>query len=538
MDRIANLIIVQWGWRRFLIAFAAGGLSALAFAPFDLFPVLWISLPVFVFLIDGSTPAGGGGPLRALVPAAAVGWWFGFGFFVAGLWWIGAAFLVDAEQFAWLMPVAVVILPAGLALFFALGAALARALWTDGWSRLLAFAIAMASAEWLRGHVLTGFPWNAFGYALAPTPLMMQSASLVGLWGLTLAAFIIFAAPAAFAGAGRQTRGRNIYVALVGLLLAAHLAFGWVRLAAAGDATIPGVRIRIVQPVIEQSEKWQTENEEAIVRKYLDLSDGATSPERTGVSSATILIWPESAFPFLLTERPAVLAAIDALLPEGTILITGAARGEPPGGRDNPPRVFNSIYVIDAGGEIIDAYDKVHLVPFGEFLPFRSLFEAIGIRQLVALPGGFSPGSRRRTVPLSAAPAFAPLICYEAIFPGEVVEPGSKPGWLLNLTNDAWYGATPGPYQHFAAARLRAVEEGLPLVRGANSGISAIVDPYGRVMRSLGLNVTGILDGDLPAPVNGTIQARFGDLAFLALLVLCAGTLVAARSRSLRSSRN
>jgi apolipoprotein N-acyltransferase len=297
------------------------------------------------------------------------------------------------------------------------------------------------------------------------------------------------------------------------------------------------VRLRIVQPGIDQSDKWQSENEEAIVRKYLELSDGATSPERSGVGSATILIWPESAFPFLLTERPEVLAAIDTLLPEGTVLVTGAARSDPTAGRDNPPRVFNSVYVIDDTGEILDAYDKVRLVPFGEFLPFRGIFEAAGIRQLIALPGGFSAGVRRTVLTAPSAPPFSPLICYEAIFPGEVVAPGTTPGWLLNLTNDAWYGATPGPYQHFAQARLRAVEEGLPLIRAANSGISAIVDPYGRVVRSLGLNVVGILDGDLPARLDGTIQGRFGAIVF-ALLALISIAIIAAAGGLARSGRN
>jgi apolipoprotein N-acyltransferase len=358
---------------------------------------------------------------------------------------------------------------------------------------------------------------------------MMQSASLVGIWGLTLAAFVVFAAPAALAGSeGRRGPGLA-FAAFALLVLVAHLAFGAVRLAGAGDAAVAGETIRIVQPALDQSEKWQTDNEDAIVRRYLQLSDGATSPERTGVGSAAILVWPESAFPFLLTERPAVLAAIAALLPEGTTLITGAARAEPSASRDIPPRVFNSIYVIDDAGEILDAYDKVHLVPFGEYLPFRPFFESLGIRQLIALPGGFSSGSRRRTMTAPPLPAFGPLICYEIIFSGEVTDPASRPRWLLNLTNDTWFGDTPGPYQHLAQARVRAVEEGLPLVRAANSGISAIVDPYGRVRASLGLGASGIVDGVLPAPLGPTIQASLGDFGFLLLIAIAVAAIVANR---------
>ena len=537
MDRIANQVTVLWGWRRAAAALLAGALSALAFAPFDVFPVLFLTIPVFVWLIDGATASQGPGFLRGLAPAFAVGWCFGFGFFVAGLWWIGAAFLVDADQFAWLMPFAVVALPAGLAVFWGLGAAAARAVWTDGWSRIVVFAVALSAAEWLRGHVLTGFPWNAFGHALTPTPVMMQSASLVGVFGLTLAAFVVFAAPAALAGSeGRRGPGLA-FAAFALLVLVAHLAFGAIRLAAAGDAVVAGETIRIVQPALDQSEKWQTDNEDAIVRRYLELSDGATAPERTGVGSAAILVWPESAFPFLLTERPAVLAAIAALLPEGTTLITGAARAEPSASRDIPPRVFNSVYVIDADGEILDAYDKVHLVPFGEYLPFRPFFESLGIRQLIALPGGFSPGSRRRTMTVPPLPPFGPLICYEIVFPGEVADPADRPRWLLNLTNDTWYGDTPGPYQHLAQARVRAVEEGLPLVRAANSGISAIVDPYGRVTASLGLGAGGIVDGVLPAPLGPTIQARLGDFGFLLLIAIAVAAIVANRL-TVRFTRN
>jgi apolipoprotein N-acyltransferase len=520
MDRIANSIVVLWGWRRVALAIGAGALSALAMAPFHLFPVLWITLPIFVWLIDGATAEDGAGVIGRLMPAALVGWSFGFGFFVCGLWWIGTAFLVEAADFAWAIPFAVIALPAGLALFWALGAAAARSAWSDGWTRILVFAVAMTAAEWLRGHVLTGFPWNALGYALTPNALMMQSAALVGLWGLTLAAFIVFAAPAALAGTPRGTRrGRNRFLAFAAALFVAHLGFGELRLLAAGDPTTGNVTIRIVQPALDQADKWNTSEEDAIVSRYLNLSDGATSPDRDGVGSADILVWPESAFPFLLTDRPDVLAAIAALLPKGTTLITGAARAEP-GHSGRLPRVFNSVYVIADNGEIVGAYDKVHLVPFGEYLPFRGLFDALGVRQVIDLPGGFSPGSRRLTLTLDGAPSFTPLICYEIIFPGEVLPPGPRPGWLLNLTNDGWYGNTPGPYQHFLQARLRAVEEGLPLVRVANSGISGIIDGYGRVLRSLGLGLAGIVDGNLPATLPPTVYARFGDSIFLALLIV------------------
>ncbi|MCB1486292.1 MAG: apolipoprotein N-acyltransferase [Bauldia sp.] len=525
MDRIANPIIILWGWRRVAIAIGAGALSALAMAPFNLFPLLWLTMPVFVWLLDGATAPEGAGFFRRLLPAAVVGWSFGFGYFLGGLWWIGTAFLVEADDFAWVLPFAVTLLPAGLALFWALGAAAARAVWCEGWPRILVFAVAMSGAEWLRGHVLTGFPWNAVGYALMPGAMMMQSASLVGLWGMTLAAFVIFATPAALAGNLPGTRrGQYAFLAVALALFVAHLGFGALRLLAAGDPVDSGITVRIVQPALRQEEKWDVANEEAIVDRYLSLSDGATSPDRNGIDGVDILVWPESAFPFLLTDRPEVLSAIADLLPAGTTLITGAARAEGSRGTsDQLPRVFNSIYVIADDGEIVAAYDKVHLVPFGEFLPFPGLLERIGLSQLVTLPGGFSPGARHMTLALEHAPSFSPLICYEIVFPGEAVAPGPRPGWILNVTNDGWFGDTPGPHQHFQQARVRAVEEGLPVIRDANSGISAVVDGYGRVRHSLGVGLAGIVDGSLPEALVPTLYTEFGDWIFLLLLVIAGG---------------
>jgi apolipoprotein N-acyltransferase len=530
MHSVANAIIVLWGWRRLAVAFAAGAISSLALPPWNAFPVLWLSLPILVWLIDGSIAAENAGRLRRLLPAAIVGWTFGIGYFLAGLWWIGAAFLVDAAKFAWLLPFAVVALPAGLALFWALGAVLARLFWFDGWPRILVFAVSFTIAEWLRGAVLTGFPWNAFGYTLTPAPIMMQSAAIVGLWGLTLAAFVIFAAPALLAASERHGRlGRRVFMGFAAALFLIHLAFGAVRLAGTPDASLTAVHLRIVQPSIDQSEKWQEENRDEIFRRFLQLSDSATSSGSGGIGAFTYLVWPESAFPFFLTDRPDALAALATLLPEGTTLISGAARAER-GGVGEPPRIFNSIYVIGDDGEILDAYDKVHLVPFGEFLPFQSALESLGLRQLTDIPGGFSAGPHRRTLTLAGAPPVAPLICYEIIFPDRATEPDSRPGWLLNVTNDAWFGDTPGPRQHFLQARLRAVEEGLPLVRAANSGISAIVDPHGRIVASLGVDEIGVVDGDLPASLPPTVYSRYGGwLLLVSLLVAVAAAAIGQR---------
>jgi apolipoprotein N-acyltransferase len=390
----------------------------------------------------------------------------------------------------------------------------ARLFWIEGWSRVLVFAGVFAAAEWLRGHLFTGFPWNAFGYALTPMPLLMQSASLVGIWGLTLVAFIVFAAPVFLVPAEETDReaGRAAFT-VAAILFGAHVVVGVARLPPGADALVPAVHLRLVQPSIPQDERWAAERADEIMDRYVSLSSSGAD----GMKGVTHLIWPESAFPFLLTENPVALAAIADLLPPGTTLITGAARGDRSTGA---LRVFNSIYVIDDHAGIVAAYDKVHLVPFGEYLPFGDFLRALGLRQLIALPSGFAAGDRLRTLPVPNAPLAGPLICYEVIFPGAVLEPGKRPGWLVNVTNDAWYGATPGPYQHLLQARVRAVEEGLPLVRAANSGISAIVDPHGRLVASLALDRVGVVDGGLPVALPPTLYARLGDAVFFAFLVV------------------
>ncbi|MCP4385502.1 MAG: apolipoprotein N-acyltransferase [Hyphomicrobiales bacterium] len=519
MDRIANRIVALRGWQRLVLAVGAGAASSLALAPFGLFPILWITFPVFVWLIDSVPSIRDAGTVRALVAGAVVGWAFGFGYFLGGLWWIGAAFLVDADEFVWALPLAVVLLPAGLAIFWAAASAAARLVWLDRWPRILILAVGLSSAEWLRGHVLTGFPWNAVGYALTPNPVMMQTASIIGIWGLTLVAVVVFAAPAVLGGSADHSRARYGFVAFsVGLFLV-HVGFGMVRLSGAEEGPPTDLTLRIVQPMLDQDEKWDVAQEDAVFGRYLRLSvvelDGQT------IDDVDVLVWPESAFPFLLTERPERLAAIAELLPSGAVLITGAARAEP-GHGDQPPRVFNSVFLIADDGEIVGVYDKVRLVPFGEFLPLLDLLSGFGLRQLVALPGGFAPGSKRHALTLENGPAFGPLICYEITFPGAVIGAGPRPGWLLNLTNDGWFGDTPGPHQHFLQARVRAVEEGLPMVRAANTGISGVVNTYGEVQKSLELGRRGIVDGSLPPRISITLYARYGDTLFLVMLILAA----------------
>ncbi|HVK92913.1 MAG TPA: apolipoprotein N-acyltransferase, partial [Mycoplana sp.] len=355
---------------------------------------------------------------------------------------------------------------------------------------------------------------------LAGPEWLAQSASLIGLYGLTLLAVAIGAAPATL-GTGETAKGRWQPVALAVAALAAMAAFGAWRVPSEPVAAVNGVKLRLMQPNLPQDAKFSPSNSEMILARYLALSDRATGPRTLGVQDVTHLIWPESAFPFLLGRTPQALARIAALLPPGATLITGAARaGETLPGESRPP-IYNSIQIVDDEGVITGSYDKVHLVPFGEYLPpfLERLIRAVGLSEFVSVPGGFAAGTRRTPLQVRGLPPAAALICYEVVFPGEAMPSGPRPGYILNLTNDGWFGHTSGPYQHLAQARLRAVEEGLPLIRVANTGISAVVDGYGRIRASLALGETGVLDATLPKAGPATLYSRFGDVFFACLIV-------------------
>ncbi len=502
MQALADHLLLAWGWRRALAAALSGAIAAFAQAPYGAFPVLWLALPALVLLLDGAVDSRADGSLKHWRAAFGVGWAFGFGYFLSGLWWIAAAFLVDVEQFGWMIPFAIAGLAAGLGLFMGLGTLIARLLWSDGPSRILALAVGLTLSEWVRGHVLTGFPWNALGYGLAANLPLMQAASLVGLWGMTFLAVVVFAAPVLFLSHRRADR----IAGAAGLVLfLAILSYGAARLALVETAMVPEVKLRIMQPAVDQWQKWRPEHRAEIMARYLQLSAGKDGKALAGV---THLVWPESAFPFLLAQDQAALKTLDEMLPAGTTLLTGAIRAEPPGAGETRPRYYNSIYVLGDDAGILAAFDKVHLVPFGEYLPFQDALEAIGLRQFTQVRGGFTAGPALATLDVPHAPPVGPLICYEAIFPDAVVAPGARPGWLLNVTNDAWFGRTPGPHQHLLQVRLRAVEEGLPIVRSANSGISAVIDPLGRITASLPLGEAGMIDAPLPAAIEPPFNSQ------------------------------
>ena len=552
MKLLAERVRRLRGWRRRGAALAAGAASVLAMPPCFVWPVLWVTLPVLVWLIDGVSLNGAASPPNLIpspglseldgrkqprrrapaarrwyehppIAAAEIGWWFGFGYFVPGLFWVGEAFLVEAETFAPLLPFAVTLLPAYLALYWGAATGLAACLWSRRLHRVLWLALTLSAAEWVRGHALSGFPWNTLGYALTYPLALMQSAAVLGIFGLTLISLMIFALPPVLWSeptAATTARGRTACALALALVPLAVMGLaGQIRLALGPQVTVPGIKLRIVQASVPQREKWRPENQQRIFFDQLTLS--ATDPSGTmdGLAGVTHVIWPEAAMPFLPLDHPEARASIGRALPQGTFLITGALRAEPaPPGAPRPRRVFNSILVFGQEGSLVASYDKVHLVPFGEYLPLQPLLEAIGLRQLTRLRGGFDVGpTPRPLLNVPRLPPAAPLICYEAIFAAAVVEGSERPGLLLNVTNDGWFGDTTGPRQHLHQARVRAVEEGLPLVRAANNGISAAVDPYGRILARLDLDARGTIDVGLPAALAPPPYARLGDIVFLGL---------------------
>jgi apolipoprotein N-acyltransferase len=512
LGRLAGSLQRLAGWRRWLAAFLLGAAGALALPPFYLVPLLIPMLAALVWWIDAA-------PRRR--SAFAAGWWIGFGHFSAGFYWIANALLVDPLRFGWMIPPVVGGLAAGMALFIGLAALLTHAVPMRGPARVLILALAWVLCEWVRGWFLTGFPWNLLGYVWMFSDALIQPAAYVGVWGLSLLSVVALAMPAILGLPGPARRG---WIVTIAALLLPGLVWlgGLARLAEASDAT-SGLRLRIVQPAIEQTLKndpnARVRNLELLAELTRRPGDGPPPP---------LVIWPEAAVPFLIERDPPLRRSLGALLPPGGHLITGAPRAEPAEG--DLAEIWNSLSALDGSGAILATFDKFHLVPLGEYVPLREVFPFLS----KVTPGAmdFSAGPGPRTLRVSGLPPFGPLICYEVIFPHAIVDEADRPDWLVNLTNDGWFGASTGPYQHFASARMRAVEEGLPLVRAANSGISGVIDPYGRVIASLALGERGILDAKLPLPIPQTLFARFGGWNCLALGLLILGIALALDPRN------
>ncbi|VDC33020.1 apolipoprotein N-acyltransferase [Pseudogemmobacter humi] len=473
------------GWRGAAQDFVLGAAAVLGQAPFGLWPV---SLAAFVLILKRVADAPD--------PRAAFrrGLFIGAGWFGLGLSWIVQPFFVDPWRHGWMAPFAVVMIAFGLGLFWALAAWAARRLNSGA----MGFALLLALAELARGHVLTGFPWALPGHIWIDTPLV-QVAALTGAYGMTALTLAALAAPLSFG----RLRGGLVAALILGLCA----GWSWHRLALP-EPEPQGALARIVQPNIEQSLKWDPDEAAENFRRLLAMTAGAQTD---------LVIWPETAVPYLITEGEGVALTISEA-GGGRPVATGIQR-------DRDDMAWNTLAVFGEGGRIGQSFDKIHLVPFGEYIPMGDLlYQSFGLRAFASQAGaGYTAGETRNLLDFGAAGRALPLICYEAIFPGDLVTE-ERADWMLQVTNDAWFGTLTGPYQHFAQTRLRAVEQGLPLLRAANTGISAVIDARGRVAgAALALGAGGVIDapipGALPPPPYARMLARAGEVPLVAVLL-------------------
>jgi len=493
------------------LALLAGAGAAFAHPPFGILPGL-LGYALLLVLADGS-------PNRRA--AFWMGWLAGFAYFLVGCWWVAEAFLVNPAQ-AWMAPFAAALLPMGMGLFWGLALAVYRLLEVKGVRRVLAFAALFALVEWLRGHVLTGFPWNPAGASWQAGSAPSQVAALVGVYGLGFLTVAGFASlgPLMMPGNRKARAGK---AALGVVLILALYVWGGFRLTGAQVEMTPTV-IRIVQADVDQQSKWTPDAYRSIVDRYINLTG------RPGARVPDVIVWPEGALPntanAVLAPDAWEAAALRNVLQPGQVLLMGMSRAEPDLSTEVGARFYNSLLAVRRGGEggleVTGIYDKHRLVPFGEYLPAGALMSRIGVRSLVHVAADFSPGPPPAPLKLEGLPDLQPLICYESLYPGFTRGAGAdRPMWIANVSNDAWFGRTSGPVQHLNLAAYRAIETGLPVVRATPTGISALIDPWGRVdpRARLDPGESGVIDTRLPAALSPTLFGRIGDLGFWLLIL-------------------
>jgi apolipoprotein N-acyltransferase len=519
LDKVSIYIISRQGMKKNLLVFLFGVLVTCALPPLYIWPLAIIGFSgFFVMLISCANSK----------HAFKIGWWFGFGHFVSGLYWIAFALLVDFASFGWLIPFAVFGIPSVIAVYIAVVSVITWQLgrFIKSWKLVIAFSCIWTIIEMIRGWLFTGFPWNLAGYVWAVSNNMLQFSSVSGIWGLSLVTVLAFTMPAILLMGDKCACVRSLHnkvtpIVFSALLLIAIFVWGGARLANSPEQFVPGIKMRIVQANIPQNMKWDEEWRYETVSKYLEMS------RISGFEDITHIIWPETALPFTISKNSELLHVISQVVPKGGAIITGALRAEY---NDNGflKNMWNSLIVLSGDGKIYSHYDKSHLVPFGEYVPFRNI---LPLEKITHGSVDFSRGEGPKTINVPGFPDIGGVVCYEVIFSGSVVEKKYHPAVLVNVTNDAWYGNTSGPYQHFQMARVRAIEEGIPLVRAANNGISAVVDAYGRVIGSTDLGVEAVIDLPLPKKIPVTTYGRYGKVVVIllmgsALLIVCINSLI------------
>lgn len=487
---------------RFFTAFVAGIICVPAMPPACLWLLLGLGMPLLYLLLSST---------RSPRTAFIEGWFFGFGYFCFSLMWIGNALLVEGNPFWWLWPLAVAGLPAALAIFYGIcGVMIHLLVKVRSWAGWIAFIAAIGFTEWIRGHIFTGFPWNLYGYAWNDSLAMAQSVALFGTYGLTLVTLAWAMVPALWWCKIGQKKSRSIVSGGLALLALGLFLWGNTRLASHPLDLRSDVTLRIVQPNIAQKDKWSGARAVDNLKQTMALS---RADDGNG-TAATIIIWPETAITERLLQNPDVTNALQGLLQDyqrPAYLMTGILRSE---GTD---RYYNSLATYDRNMNRVSVYDKSHLVPFGEYIPYKKFIPLTPVVQF----SGFEEGNGPETQAVDNLINFTPLVCYEIIFPGAIIHPGDKKTELIvNVTNDGWYGDSAGPRQHLAMTRFRAIEEGIPVARSANTGISAVFDSFGRTVGSIPLNEAKSINIALPQRISETLYGSSGDLPFLIFVII------------------
>lgn len=505
IDKIINFMDQLSEFKRLILLLIAGSLSSLSFAPFHFIATYFICFCILLTITMNA---------RSNWSAFLTGYVFGIGHFYAGLYWIGNSFAVEASVPDWAGYFMVFALSSFLAIYSGLATGIVRyihknhSLKTHLLNCVLTFVVTWSLMEWLRGVLFTGFPWNLSGYIWGFSDTIMQSTAIWGVYGLGVITLLLCFLPLFL-----LTKNTRIIAPVLALFLLSGLFYyGNDRLSQPVDF-VEDINLRIVQPNIKQQDKWPYENWSKNLIRFLDMS------EADDKKPTTHMIWPETAIIYSLSEEPFRRQLISKVLGPGGMILTGFPRRQRD---DDKTRIYNSMIAIGDQGQIEAIYDKSHLVPGGEYIPdlMKDILMPLGFGDLFTGGQDFSQGKGLETLHIKGLPPVGVLICYEVIFPGKVVDPDDRPEWILNLTNDAWYGDSTGPYQHLLQTRVRAIEEGMAVVRSASTGISAMIDPYGRVIDNIALNKTGVIDSPLPKAIEGrTIYSNMKEWIFACLNV-------------------
>ncbi len=491
--------------KKSLVAAGCGALVNLAFAPFHIFLVLFVSLPLFYAMLQQT---------KNKKETFWLAWSYGFGYFLAGVYWISISLLVDAASFGWLVPFALTLIPGVLALYFVVFALSYKTLikkfsLSQNYEKFIVFALCFVFFEIVRAFLFTGFPWNLLGYVWMFDDRFIQIASIFGVWGLSLFAVLVALLPAIFFQISgtkflkvTPTKSDKIYAMLVLAMVAASFIFGWCRIDDTKILQQKNAKLRLIQGNIKQEMKWDEREKYRNLLKHIKMSEATNSADVAAV------IWSETSVPYAVEPTSELVDNLKLAVPnyveQGGILITGGLRLEHDA-IGNISQVWNSVFAVDSQG-IAASYDKHHLVPFGEYVPLQKYLPFV--QKITNGAIGFSQGSGPRTLHGKNF-SFSPLLCYEVIFPDAIIDKSDRPDLLVNLTNDAWFGNSSGPYQHFDMARMRAVEYGIPLVRVANTGISAFFDPFGRVITQINLNQEEKIDVKMVKNLEPTTYSKY-----------------------------